>query len=272
VKGSKIESIAASAQGDQVSETSQAFAGSFVLPGLIDMHVHHPPAQAVLDTQLFALLFLAHGVTSVRDTGSFDGAIFETRRGIEQAQFPGPRIFACGPILDGDPPMWKASRVVTTPAEAKRAVEEARAAGADCVKIYSRMNREVLAAVRQAAVEQGLPLIGHVPFWVKFEDAHLDDVQHLTGVPESAPLWTWVNPNPFDWIAAVAADFQQTSTDRIELVVKTSAEQRIAHTPTLVMWDRLSRLVDYETQLRDPPPACCRGIGGSSCGNPSLGP
>jgi amidohydrolase family protein len=110
-----------------------------------------------------------------------------------------------------------------------------------------------------------------VPFWVKFEDAHLDDVQHLTGVPESAPLWTWVNPNPFDWIAAVAADFQQTSTDRIDLIVKTSAEQRIAHTPTLVMWDRLSRLVDYETQLRDPAAGLLPGYWRKLLWKPELG-
>ena len=56
--------------------------------------------------------------TSVRDTGSFDGAILEERRRIDAGEVAGPRIFACGPILDGDPPFWSGSRVVRTAEEA----------------------------------------------------------------------------------------------------------------------------------------------------------
>ncbi|MGI9431015.1 MAG: hypothetical protein ACR2PQ_02320, partial [Myxococcota bacterium] len=44
-------------------ETGGPDAGRFVLPGLVDLHVHHPPGFAVGERELFALLFLAHGVT-----------------------------------------------------------------------------------------------------------------------------------------------------------------------------------------------------------------
>ncbi|MGH7899005.1 MAG: amidohydrolase family protein [Candidatus Binatia bacterium] len=270
VRGVKIDAIRESRPDEDGGRAAEGFAGSYVLPGLVDMHVHHPPGESALDTQLFALLFLAHGVT-VRDTGNLDRGIFQTRRQIEQAQFPGPRIFTCGAILDGDPPIWSGSRIVTTPAEAKQAVDEADAAGADCIKIYSRLSGEALAAVRAAALERDLPVIGHVPFWVKFEDARLFDVQHLTGVPESAPMWSWVNPNPFDWIAAVAADFQHTGEGRIDLVVKTSAEQGIAHTPTLVMWDRMSKLADYASELADPAAGLLPAYWRNLIWNPELG-
>jgi adenine deaminase len=72
IQGSTIASISADVDRPAVAHQ---YPGTYVLPGLIDMHVHHPPARAVLDTQLFALLYLAHGVTTVRDTAPiFDRA------------------------------------------------------------------------------------------------------------------------------------------------------------------------------------------------------
>jgi hypothetical protein len=155
------------------------FSGSYVLPGLIDMHVHFPYAP---DQPLFALLFLAHGVTTVRDTGNFDGQIWTMRQAITAGTYPGPRIFACGPLLDGEPPLWPGSRVVQDTADAQRAVAERVAEGADCVKVYSNLAPEGLAAIEAAAAAHQLPVIDHVPVAVPFEAAHLADVQHLTGV------------------------------------------------------------------------------------------
>ncbi|MGH7823400.1 MAG: amidohydrolase family protein, partial [Candidatus Binatia bacterium] len=200
--------------GDPVLGADPAFAGAYVLPGLVDMHVHHPPGMAVLDTQLFALLFLAHGVTAVRDTGSFDGAIFETRRQIRAGAFPGPRVFACGPLLDGDPPIWPQARVLHTKADAESAVAELAGRGGDCVKVYSNLPRDLLAAVREASARAKLPVIGHVPLWVRFEDARLADVQHLTGVPELAPPWTWPHHRLDDWIAAIATRWRYAEESR----------------------------------------------------------
>jgi len=209
----------------------QRFAGMYVLPGLIDMHVHQPPATPLGDVELAALLFLLHGVTAVRDTGSFDGAILETQRAIRLGEFPGPRIFACGPILDGDPPFWSGSRVVRDAAEARAAVDELAAKKVDCVKVYDRLSPEALAAVREAAERHGLPVIGHVPAQVPFSEARLADVQHLTGVVEAG---------------------EQLTPARERAILTASAALGIAHTPTLVFLERVSQLTDYRAQLADP--------------------
>ena len=123
---SKISKI--SGQADAAAAEAQRFAGMYVLPGLIDMHVHF---GAELDRYPFGLLFLAYGVTTVRDTGNFDGKIWNTRQEIVDGVFPGPRIFACGPILDGDPPVWPGSRIVRNDVEATTAVAELAAQGVD---------------------------------------------------------------------------------------------------------------------------------------------
>src|SRR5258708_38513142 len=49
------------------------FAGCFALPGLVDMHVRLPPDNALKLTQGAALLYLLHGVTSIREAGDLDG-------------------------------------------------------------------------------------------------------------------------------------------------------------------------------------------------------
>ncbi|MGH7894264.1 MAG: amidohydrolase family protein [Candidatus Binatia bacterium] len=240
VAGDRIASIADAGAGG-----AARFAGTFVLPGLIDMHVHHPPGRVVRDVRLFDLLYLAHGVTSVRDTGGFDDSIWTVRREIEQGSYPGPRIFACGPFLDGDPPVWPGSRVVRTAADARAAVAAVAAAGADCVKVYERIAPDVLAAVRAAAAERRLPVVGHVPGAVPFEAARLADVQHLTGVA----------PGPrsvADFVAQEAAAWRALDDARIDFVVRTSRAQGIAHTPTLVVWQRMAALADPAALRADP--------------------
>ncbi len=226
VRGARIASIAATGDAEPTR-----FSGSFVLPGLIDMHVHYGADQR----ELFGLLFLAHGVTTVRDAGDLTGTIAETRQTIRNGELVGPTILSCGPILDAEPPTWPGSRVVLDADQARAAVEQASAAGADCVKVYGDLGDEALAGVRAAAAARRLPLIGHVPHGVALANAALADVQHLTGVPE--PLFSeksfrgWVE----SWLDLPDA--------RIAAVVEISRRLGIAHTPTLVMWDRLSRLL-----------------------------
>jgi imidazolonepropionase-like amidohydrolase len=209
----------------------QRYAGDFVLPGLIDMHVHQPPATPLGDVELAALLFLRYGVTAVRDTGSFDGNILNERQQIRDGDFPGPRVFACGPILDGDPPFWPGSRLVHDAAEGRRVVAELAAARVDCIKVYEHMSRDALEGIEEAAHEYGLPVIGHVPDAVPFAEANLADVQHLTGI---------------------LGQGGELTAERIRSVVAISAAQHIAHTPTLVFLDRVTQIADYGRELADP--------------------
>jgi imidazolonepropionase-like amidohydrolase len=226
IAGGRIVAV----EGTPPAGADHRYAGMLVLPGLIDMHVHHPFASVPRDVRLVGMLYLAHGVTTVRDTGNLDGSIFDLRRRIARGEEPGPRIFACGPMLDGESPVWPAARVVRTPEDADAAVDEAVAAGADCIKVYEKLAPAALAAIREAAHRHGRSVIGHVPRTVAFEDAHLDDVQHLTGAPLRRP-------------GEPPADSWRTVDDaRIDFVVRVSRAQGIAHTPTLIAFHRFAGL------------------------------
>ena len=251
VEGSTIETIAdVGSPGAPTADTR--YRGAYVLPGLIDMHVHGLPLvgpSAALGGAYMFLMHLRYGVTTIRDTGN-DGWMFDMRRRLLNGEIAGPRAFTGGPILDGDPPFRRGpiSKVVRTPADGDRAVEELAGQGADFVKVYERLTPEALQAIEAAARRHGLPVVGHVPELVRFEEAHIDDVQHLTGVTDH-PLRLYTSFP--DFLLGTAKGWRDMDDARIAFVVRTSREQHLAHTPTLVVLDRTWRK-EFDAQRSEP--------------------
>jgi len=235
VEGGRITGIGPSRPNDR-----DAFSGHTVIPGLADLHVHFPPSSVPGQAELFSLLFLAHGVTAVRDAGDTDGTSSDpVRAGLRSGAFPGPTVVSCGPFVDGDPPLWKNSLVARTPEEGRAAVREVAERGDECVKAYDELEAPVLDAIRDEAHRLALKVIGHTPRRVPFERAQLDDVQHLTGVQPTGPgiappfpevLRGWLDVDDA-WIARRASE---------------SLLFDITHTPTLVTIDRMRAARDFE--------------------------
>jgi imidazolonepropionase-like amidohydrolase len=238
VSGGAIGAISDSSS----DESDRRFAGAFVLPGLIDMHVHTPPPPAYADIRYFFLMYLAHGVTTIRDTGN-DGFMLERRSATLRGDVAGPRIFTSGPIVDGDPPVWPFSRVVRNAADAGPVVASLAAQHVDFIKVYERLTPDALAAVERAAHSRGLPVVGHVPELVKFEDAHIDDVQHLTGVADSPRR---IYHDIVESQMATARAWEAVDDARIKFIIDTSLAQHIAHTPTITVLDHISGNFDEE--------------------------
>jgi imidazolonepropionase-like amidohydrolase len=242
VTGDKITAIQPALPGGD-----NPFSGMYVLPGLADLHVHFPSSALPGQTDLFAFLYLYHGITAARDAGDVDGTASDpARSGIAEGRFPGPRLFSCGLFLDGEPPLWKNSIVARNPEEGRRAVKTVADRGYDCVKAYNQLDAETLAAIREAAHERGLKVIGHVPWRVSYEEAQLDDAQHMIGI----------QPPPADPATAkfpfLLAEWEQLDDKRINRLIADSKHLKIAMTPTLVTLDRLIASEDYASMLREP--------------------
>lgn len=129
--------------------------GLFLIPGLIDMHVH-----ATVQPAMFTY-FLANGVTSVRDLGCADSRLpdlLRYRREAGQAAAPGPRLFLSGPPLDGAPrrASWFPGHTATDAASARAGVEQLADAGVDCIKLYRGLSVPVGQAAVEAAHARGL--------------------------------------------------------------------------------------------------------------------
>ena len=179
VRDGKIAEVRATA----VSDPAPTCKNCVAVPGLIDAHVHNPPKLAIGNQELFALMYLAHGVTTVRDTGESDNSISSLAKRLNNGNLVGPHMLRCGPVLDGDPPGWGVARKVLTAAQGTAAVDEIAATKPDCIKVYNEIDLPTYQAIRAAAARHNLPVIGHVPHKVGIRNIHDFEAQHFTGLP-----------------------------------------------------------------------------------------
>lgn len=167
--------------------------GSYLIPGLWDMHVHlvfgdwFPRAQ-----EISLPLFVANGITSVRDMGSELETVQAWRNDIEAGRLLGPRIMTSGPMLDGPKPRFPSSIAIATPEDGRRAVDTLKHSGVDFIKLQSLIPRDAVFAIGEEARKQEIPFEGHVPDSVRageMSDAGMHSFEHLIGIFEgSSPL------------------------------------------------------------------------------------
>jgi len=131
--------------------------GQFVVPGFWDMH-----AQVLWSTDQIKRidLFLANGVTAIRDMGS-PLPVDETmqwRKKVTDGTILGPRIFAAGKLIDGPKPVWPDSLTAETDQQAKETVDYLHNHGVDFIKVYSRLPRAAYFAVAAEAKKESITL------------------------------------------------------------------------------------------------------------------
>jgi imidazolonepropionase-like amidohydrolase len=195
VRGERIVAVAPAGDIDAGAATVVDGRGKWLVPGLADMHVH-------IQDEAELALFLLNGVTVVRDLfGSPRGLGW--RDAIARGQKEGPTLVQAGPIMDGDPPTWPGSAIVTTPEAARREVQAQKKAGYDWIKVYNGLGADVYQAILAEAKAQGMPVGGHVPKAVGIEAALRSgqrSIEHLDGyVPFGA------EPHADDAIARATA-------------------------------------------------------------------
>jgi len=131
--------------------------GAWLIPGLTDMHAH-------VRTAALLPVYLAFGVTTVRDPGGSLTRSLLMRRDVAEGRRVGPRMFIAGPILDGIPPLWPdMSLLVDTAERAEAAVRFLKSQEVDFIKVYNSVPERSLEAIVRTAHELGLRVTGHVP-------------------------------------------------------------------------------------------------------------
>lgn len=238
VEGSAIVSVGAKAPASARLVDGH---GKFVIPGLWDMHAH---MQMVGEPWL--QLYVANGVTCIRDMGSDLDLILNMREATSSGRVLGPRIFAAGPILDDAPGDWPFRMRVKTAEDGKAAVRLLKQRGVDLIKVHDHTPRAAFFAIAEEARRQNLRLAGHVPLAVSIEEAieaGQGDIEHLSNLqlwdgcsgddeyrPEAcrpffemlARRGIWQTPTLFFWseVATVGTAASKINPDRMAYASK----------------------------------------------------
>ncbi len=143
--------------------------GRYLIPGLWDAHVHFLYDPELTDSM--AALFLAYGITSVRDTGGDLERLVEIRSEWAATGAAAPRLFVSGPLLDGEYVVYDGATAAQPElgtslpdVEAARAkVRWLHSKGADFIKVYELVSPAVFEALVAEARALELPIASHVP-------------------------------------------------------------------------------------------------------------
>jgi imidazolonepropionase-like amidohydrolase len=188
IRGGRIAEIARASrkvpQGVQVIDGR----GKFLIPGLWDMHVHTNFGDWLPDgAEIILPLFVANGITGVRDMGGDLHQLIDWRNQIDAGKILGPRMVISGPMVDGAPPHFPASMPVSTAAEGRTAVDDLKQGGADFIKVQSYIPRDAYFAVADESKKQGITFVGHVPDAIRASEASnagQKSIEHYTGIFE----------------------------------------------------------------------------------------
>jgi imidazolonepropionase-like amidohydrolase len=246
--------------------------GKFVIPGLWDMHVHTLQSMTSgtksFDVyEAFFPLFVANGVTGVRDTNGDLDILARVRQEMSRGEIIGPRVVASGPVVDGV--SWPfGSLAVSSADDGRDAVRVLIERGADFVKVGSLVPRDAYFSIVAEAKRQQIPFTGHVPFTVtatEASDAGQRSLEHLDGVllassPRESPLreemQNAIKTGDFSvlWRSRVRAEAKALETYDERLAAQLTArfiKNGTWHVPTLVLKQATAffqdkRLIDDE--------------------------
>lgn len=241
ISGKTISRIGDNLDGDRVIDANN----SYILPGLIDSHVH-------IGTSIKDLgRFLKSGVTSVRNmigierfninrwlggTRVFNHLTLRER--IDRGELTGPNIITAGPLLEGREsafPQFMYKRIFSKE-EGRLEVKRQFKMGYDFIKVYPTLSKEAFLGIIREAKELGIKVCGHVPYSV--------------GLKESKELGLYLNEHLHGLFYPLKPDIEPDSKEREELLSYLESSRSLI-CPTLIAWERLGNLdnTDFEKEV-----------------------
>ena len=199
IKKGKIEAIGQKS-GKNFSGEIHDLKGAYVLPGLIDAHVHisNDPKEQRPDRVRHLEYFLQHGITTVRDAAGDARILKELQQAVRQGEIQGPDIYFAAFVAgapyykDNDREKSMVVGLDTTFApwlqcihpgdDLSEAMKAAVECGATGIKIYGGFKREELFPLIWAARQEGLKIWGHAALFpakpIDVAEAGMEVISH----------------------------------------------------------------------------------------------
>lgn len=185
IRGDRIAKVDSQITADADTQVIDC-TGKTLMPGLIDTHVH-----ATLVDEIDLQLFLGAGVTTARDVGGKLESVLALRERVNSGKVLGPRLFVCGPLLDGRGDSFdhqgefgiildNVPDAASAPAKMNQLID----AGVDGIKLYFTMTPDIVGACIDA-VDKRVPVTGHLGRTTALEAVNLgiDGIEHMWITP-----------------------------------------------------------------------------------------
>jgi len=159
--------------------------GKYLIPGLWDMHAHSAGGPAApWDAKVILPLYIANGITGIRDMGGNLQLLQQRKASIERRELLGPHMYIAGPFLNGGKP-YEYSITTNTPEQARAAVDQLAGEHVDFIKVLSQLSRDAYFAIADEAKNRKLAFAGHVPESITAAEASAAgqrSIEHLSGL------------------------------------------------------------------------------------------
>ncbi len=157
----------------------------FLIPGLWDMHVHIEGQDLVEDNLALFPVYIAHGITTVRDMASDLGEqVLAWRTEIAQGKILGPQIFTAGRKLEGINSIWKGDLEIGNEEELNQMLDKLEAYKVDLIKITENtLSGPLFLKSVEEAHKRGFMVSGHIPLDLTIEDlveAGFTSIEHAS--------------------------------------------------------------------------------------------
>ena len=228
VQGDRIAAIQAASAPIPEGATVIDAAGRYLMPGLIDMHVH------ILTEHLQG--YIEHGVTSVRNMWGYrelPGVISSIQSGARL----GPSIYSLSSGFNGSPARWPETQLSDDVTQIEALVNGQIQQGYRELKVYTNLNLAAFDTLVAVARRRGVTLAGHVPNTVTLRHAiesGMRSIEHLSG-----------------YVGAVTRGSQWVRADPIEMILwaQRTAAAGVWNCPTLAVVD-VQDIVPFEFEAR----------------------
>lgn len=232
--GSTISNAPAQRAADRTIDGT----GLFVMPGIIDMHGHIQFTRGgkPLPKDYVYKLWLAHGITTVREPGSMDGidTVVAHAKLSDENRINAPTIIPY------------ATAGAATPAEARALIRSLKAKGAVGLKVFINYP-DVWQAIAEESRTQGLPIATDM----KIQYANAIDaarwgvrsIEHWYGIPDAAiggrQEWpeTYNYDNELDRFRWAGDLWRQADPARLSAVLDTMIAHKVTWDPTFAIYD-----------------------------------
>ncbi len=244
-----IESVRGARDGESYTKERHVLDGTglYLLPGLINIHahLHDNRGGTPLPFEYLYKLWMACGITTIRDVGSNYQLTVAERRKSNDGEIVAPRIFLYMRAFG------------ESPAQARLTVQNIAKQGADGVKIFG-MDRDIMEATLSEAKKLNLRVAHHVA--VEETDAWDDaafgvtSIEHWYGVPDAAlkgsqnfPSWYNYN-NEAERFRYAGRLWREADPKKLDLVLQTLVDKQVAWNPTFVIYEANRDLLRAQNQ------------------------